>query len=536
MMTRSLLAIAIATLGAASVQATPFLPMDARGLAMGNTGVASAQRAHAPAYNPSLLSQAEHDDDFAILFPQLGLSIADEEEMYDTFIDMNDELIPEFEALFDNAENNNFNQHLEELDNASQALYDALDSLSANDVNNVDETIAELRAKNNNLQSALDTVNDDLKQVDSLTDQLTSDLTSISGNPFSGRLGTSAAIALPSKRFAAAISLSANVTFSGRVGYSSNDNNLINGYGDAASGYVDDADALSTDFDALLNDAENGDVTEDDLDWITTQAENTSNYTSDSISTAAGDISIIENGQLSSEAEDTDMDSYLEMVGVAVSDLGISFSREFSIWDKKVAIGITPKYQRVITLHYAAEADYEGDIDEQDLEDASETFNQFNVDLGASFRFGATNKWVFGLVGKNLIGKTYQAKEVVIRGSADSTTLAGPKISLNPQFRAGLAFNGNWTTVALDVDLTENDPVAWENPTQYVAVGAEFDIYNTLQLRAGYRTNLSVSDAEVASIGFGFSPFGVHIDIAAMANPNDVEKEAGIALETGFYF
>ncbi|MDO6805070.1 hypothetical protein Q4595_21640, partial [Wenyingzhuangia sp. 1_MG-2023] len=122
----------------------------------GNTGVASAQRAHAPAYNPSLLSQAEHDDDFAILFPQLGLSIADEEEMYDTFIDMNDELIPEFEALFDNAENNNFNQHLEELDNASQALYDALDSLSANDVNNVDETIAELRAKNNNLQSALD--------------------------------------------------------------------------------------------------------------------------------------------------------------------------------------------------------------------------------------------------------------------------------------------------------------------------------------------------------------------------------------------
>ncbi|MDO6750024.1 conjugal transfer protein TraF, partial [Gilvimarinus sp. 1_MG-2023] len=79
---------------------------------------------------------------------------------------------------------------------------------------------------------------------------------------------------------------------------------------------------------------------------------------------------------------------------VAVSDLGISFSREFSIWDKKVAIGITPKYQRVITLHYAAEADYEGDIDEQDLEDASETFNQFNVDLGASFRFGATNKWV----------------------------------------------------------------------------------------------------------------------------------------------
>ena len=112
----------------------------------------------------------------------------------------------------------------------------------------------------------------------------------------------------------------------------------------------------------------------------------------------------------------------------------------------------------------------------------------------------------------------------------------GPEISLKPQYRAGLAFNGDWTTVAIDVDLTENDPIAWENPTQYAAIGAEFDVFDTLQLRAGYRTNLSVSDAEVASIGFGFSPFGLHIDIAAMANPNDVEKEAGVALETGFYF
>jgi hypothetical protein len=82
----------------------------------------------------------------------------------------------------------------------------------------------------------------------------------------------------------------------------------------------------------------------------------------------------------------------------------------------------------------------------------------------------------------------------------------------------------------------ENDPVAFEKPTQYASIGAELDVYDTLQLRLGYRTNLSVSDSAVASVGLGFSPFGVHLDIAAMANPSDPEKEAGAALELGFYF
>ena len=76
----SLLATAVAAISALSVHtamATPFLPMDARGLAMGDTGVASAKLAHAPAFNPSLLSQARNEDDFAIIFPSVGVVVAD---------------------------------------------------------------------------------------------------------------------------------------------------------------------------------------------------------------------------------------------------------------------------------------------------------------------------------------------------------------------------------------------------------------------------------------------------------------------------
>src|SRR5690606_40599867 len=76
-------------------------PMDARGLAMGNTGVASAKRAHAPAYNPSLLAQGSEKDDFALLFPQLGVQVADEEEMIDEAERISDDIFPEFEAAID---------------------------------------------------------------------------------------------------------------------------------------------------------------------------------------------------------------------------------------------------------------------------------------------------------------------------------------------------------------------------------------------------------------------------------------------------
>jgi hypothetical protein len=82
----------------------------------------------------------------------------------------------------------------------------------------------------------------------------------------------------------------------------------------------------------------------------------------------------------------------------------------------------------------------------------------------------------------------------------------------------------------------ENDPIAFEAPTQYASIGAELDLYDLFQLRGGYRTNLSADDSSMVSAGIGLSPFGVHLDLTAMANPSNPEKEAGVAMELGFYF
>lgn len=544
---RSLLAVAIATLGIQSVQAAPFLPMDARGLAMGNTGVASAQRAHAPAYNPSLLSQASEEDDFAIIFPQLGVNVADEEELVDSAQDINDEIVPRFENLFDDSRSNNFTDSVEKLADAADALATAIANI--NGAGSTADKAATLKTANTNFSNSLAEVQSQLNEVNSVTSDLAKSLNNISGDPLRGRLGLGGALAIPSKKFAAAISMNADVTFSGRAFFTQQDQNLIQAYGLAANEYVDIADGIPGQIDAVITTLENGNTpTPGQVTQITQSVDNVQDFNSSPVETAAGTISIFNGGKLSPEAEDAELNSQVQVVAIAVAELALSFSREFEIYGENIAIGITPKLQKISTLHYVSEMDNDEDIETDDIEDSREDYSKVNLDIGASYRFGNDGNWMVGVVGKNLLGGEFDYAEAEVKGSPvkdydnnpatpDSPLyLKGGSIALNPQYRAGIAYNGDWATVSFDLDLSENEPVAFENPTQYAAIGAEFDIFRTLQLRAGYRTNMSVADAEIVSIGFGLSPFGVHLDIAAMANPNDPEKEAGIALETGFYF
>ena len=139
------------------------------------------------------------------------------------------------------------------------------------------------------------------------------------------------------------------------------------------------------------------------------------------------------------------------------------------------------------------------------------------------YQFGKEDQWQAGLVVKNLISKDFE-------------TANGGTVSISPMMRAGISHQTSWSKVAFDLDLTKNDPVAFEDSTQYAAIGAELDLFRFAQLRAGYRANLAASDQDVMTFGIGLSPFAVHLDIGLMANPSDVEKEAGVAVEFGVEF
>ena len=92
-------AISIASL---QVAAVPFAPTDARAMAMGGTGVAAAKTVHAVQFNPSLLSNAEEEDDFGVLL-QGGGYVADEDEFVDSADDFIDaDYVTSFESAIDN--------------------------------------------------------------------------------------------------------------------------------------------------------------------------------------------------------------------------------------------------------------------------------------------------------------------------------------------------------------------------------------------------------------------------------------------------
>lgn len=207
------------------------------------------------------------------------------------------------------------------------------------------------------------------------------------------------------------------------------------------------------------------------------------------------------------------LQSELHARGAVIQDVGISLAREVSFAGSKFALGVTPKAVKVTTFDYRVDvntADFDSDQGEKEYSD-------FNMDIGVAKDF--ENGWKTGLVVKNLIGEDYK-------------TVLGNTVKIEPQARIGVSHNTDWTTVALDVDLNESESVGFDSKTQYVGLGAELSVWDTMQLRVGYRHNMSDSDTSIVTAGIGFSVFGVHADLSAGAN----DDEIGASLQLGFRF
>jgi hypothetical protein len=540
MTNRSLLASSIALAAIALAQqasAAPLLPMDARGLAMGSTGVASAKLAHAPQYNPALLSTANDSDDFAMIFPQFGIVVADEDEFIETaqglteddYKNYNESLIDHFTTITEN-----LTGELDSLEADISSLVLPTDLKTLNDAQ-----ILSLKNQTAGLQTSLEGFSTNTLDLKQTTFDLTSEFGKLSASGLRVNAGLNAAIAIPSKTIGAAISLNTNVLASGRTIFTEEDQQLINAYAEGVNEYA----SLTTEYVAANNElirsieafndnasTANGlavdaneqavDSKKNDLDTYNKQVNG-----STIISVNGGNIVV---------DEDPTLTSLVHVVAIAISELGLTLSSNFNIAGEDIAIGITPKLQTIKTFNYAAIVE-DDEIDEEAIKDTEQDFSDFNIDAGIAYQFGANKQWQAGLVAKNLLSKEYEAESNDIGTPGNPRTL-NTTISLDTQFRGGISHTTDWTVIAIDVDLMENDPVAFEAPTQYASIGAELDLYDLFQLRGGYRTNLSVSDASIVSAGLGFSPFGVHIDLAAMVNPSDPEKEVGAAFELGFYF
>ncbi|QSP94944.1 conjugal transfer protein TraF [Marinobacter salinisoli] len=231
---------------------------------------------------------------------------------------------------------------------------------------------------------------------------------------------------------------------------------------------------------------------------------------------------VTDNGELT-------LDSSGSVLASAIGEVGISFARQFTLSDGSTfQLGFSPKYMELRTYQYT-ETVSGFDDDNADADDNMTEDNGFNVDIGAAYRFGDDGQWNAGVVVRNMI-----PMELESANTADQYTL-----KVDPMVTAGIAHSGDYHVVTAELDLTKKEAFGFEDDTQWLAVGAEFDALRYAQLRVGVRHNLASNDdndgiAEETQLtaGLGVNLMGVRFDLGALYSDADV----GAALEFGTAF
>jgi len=415
----SLLSFALTTLTA---HAASFGNFDPRSLAMGGTGVSSANIDHATYYNPALLSIADEDDDFSLLVPTVGVRAFDPEELLDALEAYQD---GQYETTFNNA----------------------INGYNAGNTSAADAATA--------------------------TEQLLNGLNSLSGKALDIEVHGGVNLAIPSKslgigvlaQFRAMAGINLNVTAA--------DTNLIQRYIDT-------------------------------LVWLDTGS-------------GTPDLTLYDSGS-GDFYDPAGLTSSANLIGAYILEGGVALSHEFDFLGG-ISIGIVPKTVQVTTFDYSSaveQADTDGDgSGANELE-----YSDSNIDVGIAKKLN--ENWKVGFVTKNLISKEYK-------------TVLGNTIEIKPQSRVGISHHTNWTVFALDVDVTENESIGYtREKTRFVALGAELD-FSLLQLRLGYRHNLSAegdAEAGIASAGVGLYILGLHLDLGVAGSDDETEA----ALQLGIQF
>lgn len=235
------------------------------------------------------------------------------------------------------------------------------------------------------------------------------------------------------------------------------------------------------------------------------------------------------------DPEDVNLDglqSRGRILASAVAEMGVSFARAFELDNgNNLQLGISPKYVQLRTFQYTESiSDFEDD--EFDSDNYETDKSGFNVDLGAAYAFGEQRQWNAGVSIKNLI--PMELDSAASRADEEERTL-----ELNPMVTAGIAHKGDFHVVTAEVDLTKKEAFGYEDDTQWLALGAEFDAFRYAQLRVGVRQNLASNDDNDGieedtqfTAGVGLSPFGARLDIGALVSDADL----GAAIELGAAF
>ncbi|OJS99324.1 conjugal transfer protein TraF [Marinobacter nauticus] len=228
---------------------------------------------------------------------------------------------------------------------------------------------------------------------------------------------------------------------------------------------------------------------------------------------------------------DQDLKSRGRILASAVAEVGISLATTFELNNgEQFQFGVTPKYVELRTFQYTETVSGFED-DDFDSDEFETDKSGFNLDIGAAYAFGENREWNAGIVARNLIPMELDSAQA--RGEEKRT------LELNPMVTAAIAHKSDYHVVTAELDLTKKKAFGFEDDTQWLAVGAEFDAWRYAQLRAGIRHNLAsnsdndgIEEDTQFTAGLGLNVLGARLDIGALYSSADV----GAAIELGTSF
>jgi hypothetical protein len=323
----------------------------------------------------------------------------------------------------------------------------------------------------------LQTLQNSAKTAGSALTKFNSSMSAVSQKAMMGNALVGTALAIPSKKYAFALFVDARVELGAKFVYAASDQTTVG--------------ALATSLTAC------GNATPADTSSCTNA-----------------------NNNFGTDGKVTGLKSDLQVRGVTAKEIGIATAKYFDVLDG-LDIGIVPKLAQYATYDYSVQAQNDAKIT---LDQGKVGYSVFNIDVGALQSYNTKNGDVIkaGVAVKDLMSKSM-------------TTVLGNKIEIKPRATVGVSYMTKLTTLGADLDLIKNSPmlVGFGKESQFLRLGAEFDAWNWMQFRIGYRHDLKGNYSGLPSVGFGLSPFGLHFDLsAAYAN----KKEAALSLQTGFRF
>ncbi|QYK01897.1 conjugal transfer protein TraF [Shewanella psychrotolerans] len=245
----------------------------------------------------------------------------------------------------------------------------------------------------------------------------------------------------------------------------------------------------------------------------------------DAVSVAAieqSDLDLLENIDPNSPPALTDLDSQGAVIAGAVSDLGVALSFPLSIVNMPIAVGISPKLQRIDTYNYVISAN---DFDAGDFDDKKYRNKETAINLDVGVAMQPLEGMVVGLSGRNLISQ-----------KVDTVESLGRQFTYRVEalYTAGVSYGWNRFSVTTDIDLNKNKRFDEIDSTQYWRVGGEIKATDWFALRLGYRHDLEDSTADIYSIGTGFTVGrSFNFDLTGMMGSDDV---IGGVLQTSYHF